>query len=196
MTNCNKAQQIQQLNDDYKLFFNPNEYVFGFGNYNCKLMLIGEAPGKDEVLQGKPFVGSAGKILTNLLKSISIDRQDVYITNAIKYRLSQPGKRPNTFRNRPAKKSEIVTSSSFLKREIAILQPKLIVTLGNVPLSSIVGNNTNIGDCHGVQIYAIIIDTPQIIFPLYHPASLIYNKLLETAYNNDIQFLQKIMKTL
>lgn len=195
MTN-NKMQQIQQLNDRYKTFFPSRDYVFGSGNYDCKMMLIGEAPGKDEIIQGKPFVGSAGKILTNLLSSISVDRHDVYITNAMKYRLSEPGKRPDTLRNRPATQTEIADNAPFLKDEIIIIKPKIIVTLGNVPLTCILGKNAKIGYCHGEATCVILANTPQMIYPLYHPASLIYNRSLESVYDNDIKVLQTIIKKL
>ena len=93
---------IDGINNGIKL-----EFVFGDGSMNSVVMLVGEAPGKDEVMLKKPFVGQAGRILQRFLESVDIERQDVYITNAIKYRLSKEGKRPGTFVNRPAKTEEI-----------------------------------------------------------------------------------------
>jgi uracil-DNA glycosylase family 4 len=167
------------------------EFVFGDGSINSVVMLVGEAPGKDEVALKKPFVGQAGRILSKFLESVNIEREDVYITNAIKYRLSKEGKRPGTFVNRPAKLEEIELAKVFLLEEVDIVKPKIIVPMGNVPLKALFGKNMSIGENHGRIFEGIIKDT--VVYPIYHPASLIYNRKLEKVYELDILHLRDII---
>lgn len=177
---------IDGINDGIEL-----EFVFGDGCINSAVMLVGEAPGKDEVVLKKPFVGQAGRILSQFLESVNIDRKDVYITNAIKYRLSKEGKRPGTYVNRPAKIEEIELARVFLLKEIDIVKPMIIVPMGNVPLKTLLGKERNIGDCHGIVFEEVLKDI--IIYPIYHPASLIYNRKLECIYEEDILNLRKLV---
>lgn len=180
------VQAIDNINDG-----NGLEFVFGDGNTEPFIMLIGEAPGKDEVIIKKPFVGQAGKILSQFLELADLTRDDLYITNAIKYRLSKPGARPGTFVNRPAKLTEIETARSFLHEEVKIVKPKIIVPMGNVPLKALLGRDLSIGDCHGrildVKIHGIN------VYPIYHPASLIYNRNLNEVYIDDIKRLSSFI---
>ncbi len=177
------------------------EFVFGDGNPAGKLMLVGEAPGKDEVLQERPFVGKAGAILTEFLNSVQIQRGDIYITNAIKYRLSRPGKRTGTLANRPAAKQEILMSAPFLIKEICLVRPLLLVTLGNVPLSCLRCGISlpellpkTVGAGHG-RLYQIeLAETFTVeLVPLYHPASLIYNPGFAGEYKRDLLFIQELL---
>jgi len=168
------------------------QFVFGYGAIPCEILLIGEAPGKDEVQQGRPFVGKAGQILTTFLAQAGVDRELLYITNAIKYRLSRPGKKPGTLANRPAKSEEIKINSKHLAQEIEIIKPTWVVTLGNVPLDCIlqatsknIGKIT-IGEAHGRIFDCAIGSTEFKLFPLYHPASMIYNRTLKETYENDL----------
>ena len=177
---------IDGINNGNKL-----EFVFGDGLINSLVMLVGEAPGKDEVLLKKPFVGQAGKILSHFLEVINVTREDVYITNAIKYRLSKEGQRPGTFVNRPAKAREVELAKGFLVEEINIVKPKIIVPMGNVPLKTLLGNKVSIGAYHG-QVIDDVIDGISI-YPIYHPASLIYNRNLKEKYEMDIRNLRTLI---
>lgn len=192
-----KKERLGKLYEDYKNEFKGNEIVLGNGNIDCKLMLVGEAPGKDEVKLGMPFVGMAGKNLDEFLNTLGIERNDLYITNAVKYRLSKINDSTGRVINRPANRQDIVCSRSYLLEEINIIKPTLIITLGNVPLRSLTGEfDLAIGELHGKLK---IIDLPgkqYSLFPLYHPASIIYNKLLKQAYENDIYELKYIMNRL
>lgn len=214
MTNC-KSLELDKLYEEYKESVDsrfpetlPHEFVWGGGSPDSPVMLVGEAPGKDEVLQGRPFVGKAGKMLTAFLEGAGLNREDLFISNAMKYRLSKEGARPGTLVNRPARREEILFSSTYLKREAEIIRPKAVVTLGNVPLkavtyvSAIAGcqycknhpaekcsfsDLPDIGAVHGIPIENAFGMAGITLFPLYHPASVIYNRGLEEAYKNDLK---------
>ena len=147
--------------------------VFGEGPDHPVLMLIGEAPGEQESLQGRPFVGKAGKNLDRFLELAGLDREEIYISNAVKIRptkVSQTGR----VSNRPPTKEEIALFRPWLLREISEIRPKMIATLGNVPLGAVTGCKQTIGQVHGTVIPAGETGVP--LFALYHPASLIYNR--------------------
>lgn len=160
--------------------------VFGDGDAHAAVMLVGEAPGKDEVLAGKPFVGKAGKNLNEFLARTSLDRQEVYITNVVKFRPYTVGKNGRK-RNRPPTKTEILLCSQCLTAEIKALRPKTIVTLGNTALRAIAAEDYLIGQVHGQVIKSKEgID----VFALYHPASVIYNQSLRSTYQDDLDQLK------
>jgi DNA polymerase len=189
-----KTVQLDELYNSYKEEFGLKEIVFGDGNKNANIMLIGEAPGKDEVKLLKPFVGAAGKNLNEFIRLLEIDREDLYITNAIKYRLSKLNPITNRIINRPAEKKEIELNKKYLYKEIEIISPKYIVTLGNVPLRAIINDSRKvIGELHGRELNILINGFSFILFPLYHPASIIYNKNLKELYINDINEFKKII---
>lgn len=190
-----KADKLKALYDSYIDQFSNQEIVLGNGNIDTKLLLIGEAPGRDEVSQGKPFVGAAGKNLTEFLNMLKIERNMIYITNAIKYRLSTINPKTGQKINRPAQKEEIEKNRKYLMEEISIINPKLIVTLGNVPLKAVVGGETNgisIGQVHGRLGKAFVRGEEKLLFPLYHPASIIYKPELRTVYMEDLLKLSKL----
>lgn len=161
--------------------------VFGDGNLNSNIVLIGEALGEKEEATGKPFAGAAGKNLNEFLEIIGLQREDIYITNVVKIR---PFKiNPDTQRksNRAPNKKEIEVSLDILSKQLEIISPKVVVTLGNVPLKAILGdNNARIGDNHGKTI----ILGQFTLFPLYHPASIIYNRTLYDTYIEDVHKLK------
>lgn len=172
--------------------------VFGEGNMEKpRLMLIGEAPGEQEVMQGKPFVGKAGKNLDAFLESVHLNREDIYISNVVKIR---PTKRSEKGRvsNRPPSKEEIGLFMPWLKEEIALVSPDLLVTLGNVALRSLLGKGT-IGDAHG-RFHHALVSIPEgrelqyPLFALYHPASIIYNRALSEVYTRDLDALDAALK--
>ncbi|MFR1519241.1 MAG: uracil-DNA glycosylase [Clostridia bacterium] len=176
----------------------PLQFVYGFGPESAAVALIGEAPGKDEVRLGRPFVGKAGAILDEILNATGIERESLYITNIVKYRLARPGKRPGTFANRPASPEEIKMGLPWLREELLFIKPKLILTLGNVPLKALcfIGNCAilEIGACHGKTIDVSIDGFHTVHVPLYHPASQIYNRSLRTAFDEDFKTVRRLCK--
>lgn len=186
-----KSEQLNILYEDYKKEFAGEEIVLGDGNVDSSLLLIGEAPGKDEVRLARPFVGMAGKNLSEFLEVLGMDRESIYITNAIKYRLSKVNPQTGRVVNRPASKEEINSNRQYLLKEIEIINPRYIVTLGNVPLKAITDDhNISIGTVHGELKTVPISGKEYSLFPLYHPASIIYNRNLKDIYINDIKKLK------
>lgn len=159
--------------------------VFGAGDPRAGVMLIGEAPGKAETEQGAPFVGKAGKTLSAFLEGAGFLRDSLFITNAVKYRpfrLNQSGGKAN----RTPTRAELIALRDLLLWEIAAVSPKIVVTLGNSPLFALTGR-ADIGACHGVVEK---LETGAVLFPLYHPASLIYNPGLAKDYEKDMAALR------
>lgn len=195
MNICEKQNQLSSLQKKYKDLFESKEIVFGSGNINADIVLIGEAPGKDEVKLNKPFVGQAGKNLMQFLDILDLDRDKIYITNAIKFRLSKLNESTGRLINRPATRDEVIKNRDFLINEIEIINPSLVITLGNIPLRSIIGDmKKNIGELHGMDMIIPLSTKKQTIFPLYHPASIIYNQKLKEIYINDLAMLKTFIK--
>ena len=164
-----------------------NALVFGEGPLHPKLMLIGEAPGEQETLMGRPFVGKAGKNLDHFLELAGMRREEIYISNAVKIRPTKTG-RTGRISNRPPTKEEIALFRPWLLREIDLVAPQVIATLGNVPLFAVTGDRRlTIGEAHGRVMEAG--ETGRRLFALYHPASLIYNRSLEPVYEQDVRAL-------
>lgn len=153
-------QQVQKKPD--VLHELSDNLVFGEGNPDADLMLIGEAPGEEEDLSGRPFVGRAGQLLDRILESVSIDRFDLYITNIVKFR--PPG-------NRNPKPEEISVSEGVLLEQIRLIRPQIIAPLGNVPTQYFLQTREGITKTHGRWFSWHGID----IFPLFHPAYLLRN---------------------
>ncbi|MCR1935669.1 uracil-DNA glycosylase [Clostridium tepidum] len=186
--------KIKNISEQYKED-KTGGYITGDGPIPCDILFIGEAPGKNEVEEGKPFVGMAGKRFEKFLNSIGLKRESVRITNTcffrpIKIKESKNGR--ISVSNRTPKVSEISLFSSILNEEINLVDPKLIITLGNVPLKTLT-NFKSIGDCHG-NIY-FIENLNRYVFPMYHPSSLTYNrnKDFHKMYENDWLKLKEIL---
>ena len=161
--------------------------VFGEGSIGAPVLMIGEAPGEQETLQGRPFVGKAGKNLDAFLEGAGLDRGALYVTNTVKFR---PTKRSPAGRtvNRPPTQEEVRLFQPWLLREIELVSPRYIVTLGNVPLRALTDRRSSIGDMHGQPVAW----NGRVLFPMYHPASVIYNPSLKEVYRRDIDaFAQK-----
>lgn len=158
--------------------------VHGEGEIGARVMLVGEAPGEQETLMGRPFVGKAGKNLDEFLELAGLERSQLYVTNAVKFR---PTKRSAAGRtvNRPPTREEVSLFLPWLRREIELVAPEVIVTLGNVPLRALTGPKAVIGDVHGAFQDADGLR----LYPMYHPASLIYNPALREVYAEDIRRL-------
>ncbi|HWR22778.1 MAG TPA: uracil-DNA glycosylase [Feifaniaceae bacterium] len=168
--------------------------VFGQGPNKPYLVLIGEAPGAEETKAGRPFVGKAGKQLDELLQLAGIPRGDVFITNAVKYRPVTVSER--SVRNRTPDKNEIMASLPLLREELLLLRPAYIATLGNVPLFAVLtlcgkGRGT-IGELHGVPMDVTLGAMQATLFPLYHPAGVIYNRSLLPVCEADARALGRV----
>ena len=167
---------------------NGTHPVIGEGSHHARVMLVGEAPGRNEAATGRPFVGAAGKILDELLASADINRADVYITNIVK-------DRPPF--NRDPLPEEISVYAPFLDRQIDIIHPEIIVTLGRYAMGYIMerfGCGSQLAPIH--KMHGTIIDAqaaygPIKIIPLYHPAVAVYNASTKDTLKADIQVLRQ-----
>ncbi|WP_024831788.1 uracil-DNA glycosylase [Ruminiclostridium josui] len=183
---------LEQLCYEYVQEFKDKEIVLGYGRIDSPIVIIGEAPGKDEVKQGKPFVGAAGKNLNEFIEVLKISRDDLYITNAIKYRLRRLNPKTQRVVNRPATMKDIKENQIWLHKEIHLINPQIIVTLGNVPLKAITNDfGISIGDMHGTLQECNLSGKVYKLFPLYHPASIIYNRSLKDVYGQDMLTLKQ-----
>lgn len=183
-----KSEMMKCLYSKYIKEFCKEEIVLGEGNLDAQIILVGEAPGRDEVRLSKPFVGMAGKNLDEFLSMLELKRSSIYITNVIKYRLSKVNPKTGRMINRPATKEDIDSSKKYLHSEINIIKPIYIVTLGNVALRAVTNDfHSSIGALHG-KSYTKINDEGFMfnLYPLYHPASIIYNRNLKSIYIEDI----------
>lgn len=180
-------QRLDELYYEYSKTYENEEIVLGEGCITSPLVIIGEAPGKEEVKLRKPFVGAAGKNLNEFISVLGMERESLYITNAIKYRLGKLNIKTQRIINRPATHKDIKDNQQWLHKEIVLLRPQIIVTLGNVPLKAITNNfNATIGDMHG-KLHTCNVEGVEFkLFPLYHPASIIYNRALIEVYKQDV----------
>lgn len=161
--------------------------VPGDGNPDADILFIGEAPGKNEDEQGKPFVGAAGKFLSEMLASIGMQREDIYITNVVKYRP------PN---NRDPEPDEIADCMPWLHKQIALIEPKIIITLGRHALEHFVPGK-KISEVHGHAFRRHFDDIgDQVFFALYHPAAALYNGSMRSTLLSDFQKIPKIIQQL
>jgi len=189
-----KQTNMNRFNETIENKFNEKRLVLGNGSVNSRIIIIGEAPGKNEEEQKKPFVGAAGKYLNEFLDILKLDRRDIYITNVVKYRPTKKSKKTGRDINRTPNKEEINNFSDYLFEEISIIEPDIIVTLGNVPFKTILeNNNVTIGNYHGEKINKTIMGKEYIVYPLYHPAAVIYNRSIKDDYIGDLKNLKKII---
>jgi DNA polymerase len=154
--------------------------VFGDGNGKAELVFIGEGPGHDEDVQGLPFVGRAGKLLTQMIEAMGLQRRDVYICNVVKCRPPE---------NRAPEKDEIAICSPFLLRQLDVIQPKVIVCLGAVALKALLGAERGITHLRGHWLEY----RGTRLMPTYHPAYLLRNP---SAKGDVWKDLQKVMNVL
>jgi len=160
--------------------------VMGDGNINADIVLIGEAPGKQEDLSGLPFMGAAGKFLNEMLASVDIDRNDVYITNIVKYRP------PN---NRDPLPDEKEAFWPYLVRQLDVIKPEIVVTLGRHSMEYFLPEQ-KISAIHGQPKRVKFGEGELTIVPLYHPAAALYNGSLRTTLIEDFKKLPKIIDIL
>jgi uracil-DNA glycosylase family 4 len=159
-----------------------SKVVFGSGNPNADLMLIGEGPGAEEDRQGLPFVGPAGELLTRIIQAIEMRREDVYIANVVKCR--PPG-------NRDPEPDEAAACRGYLEKQIELVQPRIIVALGKVAAQALLGNDSPIGRMRGqwFQVKGI----PTMV--TYHPAALLRNSALKRPTWEDMQQVRDRLRT-
>ncbi len=177
---------ILKANTCPELAETATQLVMGHGNSNADIVFIGEAPGKNEDLQGIPFVGAAGKFLDEMLAEAKLVRSDIYITNIVKYRPPS---------NRDPKPEEKRAFWPFLVRELQIIKPKLIVTLGRHSMEYFLPN-AKISLAHGQPKRVVFGDTKLVIMPLYHPAAAIYNRDLKQTLLDDFAGVPSVMTQL
>ncbi|MEO5646017.1 MAG: uracil-DNA glycosylase [Candidatus Paceibacterota bacterium] len=159
--------------------------VLGDGNPQADVVFIGEAPGKNEDIGGKPFIGAAGKFLSEMLESIKMKREDIYITNVVKYRP------PN---NRDPLPSEKEACRKWLAEELQSISPKLVVFLGRHALNSFFPKE-KISEVHGKLLKKEVKGFPTTYFlPLYHPAAALYNGGLRAQLLKDFKQIRTALK--
>jgi len=158
--------------------------VFGDGDEHADIMFIGEAPGRDEDLQGKPFVGKAGQLLTRIIESIKLGRSEVYITNIVKCR--PPG-------NRDPSPAEIKACLPFLHQQIGMVRPKVICALGRIAAQTLLRTQSPISGLRGkVHIYHPYGSNHGIkLIATFHPAALLRNPQLKRVVWEDVKLLRK-----
>ncbi len=154
--------------------------VFGAGDSNAKIMFIGEAPGKNEDMCGEPFVGSAGKLLNDMLESIGLTRDDIYIANILKCR---PPK------NRDPKPEEVKLCTLWLKEQINLVKPQVLVTLGNFATRYILQTKEGI-TCLCGKVH--FIDGMKVV-PMFHPAATIYDRSKADILKSDFKMLAGLL---
>lgn len=192
-----KKQELDNINQLYqgKLqeYFNREEpLVFGSGNVDSKIVLVGEAPGRTEVEQGKPFVGQAGKNLEEFISILGIAREELYITNVVKFRPVRFNPDSGRESNRTPNKEEIRISTDFIERELYVIKPGLVASLGNIALRCILKDDkASIGMLHGYPLNVSFSEVHFTLFPLYHPASIIYRRELKSIYIEDLYKLRE-----
>jgi uracil-DNA glycosylase family 4 len=160
------------------------QVVFGVGNPDAELMFVGEAPGFHEDKQGFPFVGQAGKLLDSLLAGIGLTREDVYIANVIKCR--PPG-------NRDPAPDEIEACEAHLFRQIELIEPTVVATLGNFATKLLSGKQTGITRVHGQEQETHIGGRQVILYPLYHPAAALYTPAMMQVLHEDFRRLPELL---
>ena len=191
LTMKSKREQLDELNEYWKenctceLKETATQAVFGNGNAEADVVFIGEAPGKNEDIEGVPFVGAAGKFLAEMLGNIGMKREDIYITNIVKYRP------PN---NRDPEPEEKLACNEWLINELKIINPKLIVFLGRHSMTRFFPTE-KISDIHGKLL---IKNTPELgrmhFLPLYHPAAALYNGGMRETLQKDFNKIPKALK--
>ncbi|MEW6203065.1 MAG: uracil-DNA glycosylase [bacterium] len=155
--------------------------VFGEGSAAAKVMFIGEAPGQDEDAQGRPFVGRAGKLLTQLIEEIGMSREEVYITNVIKCR--PPG-------NRDPLPDEMLNCRDYLMAQIAFIQPQIVCSLGRIAFQALYRHDVSITKLHGESIRW----KGMILMPIYHPAATLHRAAMLKDLKEDFQKLKDLIE--
>ena len=160
------------------------QVVFGVGDPSAGLMFVGEAPGFHEDQQGYPFVGQAGKLLDRLLAGIGLDRSRVYVCNVLKCR--PPG-------NRDPQPDEIEACEGYLFRQIELIEPTVIATLGNFATKLLTGRPLGITRVHGQEQEVVLGGRRVLLYPIYHPAAALYTPAMLKVLESDFARLPELM---
>jgi uracil-DNA glycosylase family 4 len=179
-------EEIIAKNISPELAEQATQLVIGDGNLDAEIVFIGEAPGKNEDLQGKPFVGAAGKFLNEMLAAAGLDRNDVYITNIVKYRP------PN---NRDPSPEEKAAFWPYLLKQLQIIDPKVVITLGRHSMEYFLPD-MKIGEVHGEPKRIQFGDHKIVIMPLFHPAAALYNGSLRQTLIDDFLKVPEVIRLL
>lgn len=171
--NCNKCKLCQKRQN----------IVFGEGNINAKIMFIGEGPGGDEDKEGRPFVGKAGQLMNKAFDIVGINREEVYIANIVKCRPPQ---------NRDPEQDEIEECINYLRNQVIIIKPKIIVLLGRISLQSILGKEYKITTSRGMWI-----EKKGILYmPTWHPAALLRDETKKIDFVKDLMKINEKLEEL
>lgn len=173
LAGCKKCRLCEQRNN----------IVFGVGNPHATLMFVGEAPGRDEDAKGEPFVGRAGKLLDKIIEAMNLKREEVYIGNVAKCRPPE---------NRQPASDEMATCLPFLREQINIIQPQIIVTLGATAIQGLLATEEKISQLRGKWINWDGV----WVMPTYHPAFLLRNPAMKKPVWEDMQLVMEKMKEL
>jgi len=186
-----KQEQLNNLNAEWiekctcTLRGEATQAVPGAGNPDAEILFLGEAPGKAEDLQGEPFVGAAGKFLNEMLEEVGMSREDVYITNVVKYRPPD---------NRDPSPKEVAECADWLSEQIALIKPKLIVLLGRHALEQFF-QGEKISEVHGKLLHKKMIKIPvSNFFALYHPAAALYNGSMRDILKEDFKKMKSMVQ--
>lgn len=164
-----------------KLCQNRTNIVFGTGNKNAEVMFIGEGPGADEDREGEPFVGKAGKLMNEAFKGLGIKREEVYIANIVKCRPPS---------NRVPEEDEATACLNYLRNQVILVKPKIIVLLGSTALKNILGKEYGITSARGKWI-----EKREIKYmPTWHPAALLRDENKKIEFWNDLKQVEKELK--
>lgn len=186
-----KEKKLEEINSFWKeqcvctLRTSATQAVPGEGSAEAQILFIGEAPGKNEDLQGVPFIGAAGKFLSEMLASINLKREDIYITNVVKYRPPE---------NRDPLPEEKEACRQWLVDQINCINPSLIVTLGRHAMENFIPDK-KISEVHGQAFRRIFDDMgKRVFFVLYHPAAALYNGGMRETLKQDFLKIPKVVK--
>ncbi len=184
---ANKDKAIQKIRDEIsdcqrcKLSKGRKNIVFGEGDSDARLMFIGEGPGREEDVQGRPFVGDAGEVLTKLIVKMGLKREDVYIANIVKCRPPM---------NRDPEEDETASCSPFLEKQIDVISPEIIITLGRISSQKLLGTTTPISRLRGTFLNYRNIP----VMPTFHPAYLLRNPKAKWDTWDDVQKVLEKLK--
>lgn len=187
------ADELVQMTDAPLYDYRRNHHyrpVLGEGSPDARIMFIGEAPGKQEAQTGRPFVGAAGRVLDELLETIGLDRDAVYITNIVKDRPPD---------NRDPTREEIAFYTPLLERQLQIIQPRVIATLGRFAMDFILRHfdlpqaGHKISDLHGQVLHAQAAYGKVAVVPLFHPAAALYQRSRRGTLEEDMAVLRQFM---
>jgi uracil-DNA glycosylase len=177
------SKELELLNSEIatctkcELHKSRTKAVPGEGPLDAKVMFVGEGPGQNEDEQGRPFVGAAGKLLTELLESIGLKRSEVFITNIVKCRP------PN---NRAPRKSEVETCNPYLESQMKLIKPQIVCALGTPAITTLLGQEYSASRAHGKPVSK----EKMTILPMYHPAAALYDATLKEVLAADFKILK------